>query len=44
MEKTMSKNTEHHICPWWLAYTFDNALRRLIHPPQKVLAPYVRLG
>jgi ubiquinone/menaquinone biosynthesis C-methylase UbiE len=22
---------EHHVCPWWLAYTFDNPLRRLIH-------------
>ena len=33
-----------HICPWWLAYTFDNPLRRLVHRPERVLAPYVRQG
>jgi 2-polyprenyl-3-methyl-5-hydroxy-6-metoxy-1,4-benzoquinol methylase len=33
-----------HICPWWLAYTFDNPLRRLVHRPEKVLGPYVREG
>lgn len=33
-----------HVCPWWLAYTFDNPLRRLLHRPEKVLGPYVREG
>ncbi len=33
-----------HLCPWWLAYTFDNRLRQLIHNPQKVLSPYIRPG
>ena len=33
-----------HICPWWLAYTFDNRLRSLIHRPGKVLSPYIRPG
>jgi cyclopropane fatty-acyl-phospholipid synthase-like methyltransferase len=33
-----------HVCPWWLAYTFDNRLRRMIHKPEKVLSPYVRQG
>lgn len=33
-----------HICPWWLAYTFDNPLRRLMHRPERVLGPYVRQG
>jgi 2-polyprenyl-3-methyl-5-hydroxy-6-metoxy-1,4-benzoquinol methylase len=33
-----------HLCPWWLAYTFDNRLRRLIHRPEKVLGPYIRPG
>jgi len=33
-----------HCCPWWLAYTFDNPLRRLVHDPQKVVGPYVRPG
>ncbi|MBW2343252.1 MAG: methyltransferase domain-containing protein, partial [Deltaproteobacteria bacterium] len=31
-------------CPWWLAYTFDNRLRSLIHRPGKVLSPYIRPG
>jgi len=31
-----------HVCPWWYAYTFDNALRRLVHDPEKILAPYVK--
>lgn len=34
----------HHVCPWWFAYTFDHPLRRLIQPPEKLLAPYVRPG
>lgn len=27
---------EHHVCPWWLAYTFDNPLRRFIHRPELI--------
>jgi len=30
-----------HVCPWWMAYTFDNPLRRLFHKPRKMLGPYV---
>lgn len=30
-----------HICPWWLAYTFDNPLRSLIHHPQKIFYGFV---
>jgi ubiquinone/menaquinone biosynthesis C-methylase UbiE len=33
-----------HICPWWLAWTFDNPLRRLIHPAARILEPYVQEG
>lgn len=33
-----------HVCPWWLAYTFDNPLRTLFHNPEKIYAPYVREG
>jgi len=36
--------SSHHVCPWWLAYTFDNPLRRLIHDPRKILADYVTKG
>lgn len=35
---------DHHVCPWWLAYTFDNPLRRLIHNPRKILSGYVQEG
>jgi SAM-dependent methyltransferase len=46
MEETMigSKRVSGHICPWWLAYTFDNPIRRLVHPPEKILGDYVREG
>ena len=34
----------HKVCPWWLAYFFDNPLRRMIHPAEKVLGPYIAKG
>lgn len=36
--------TDKHICPWWLAYTFDNPLRRYFHDQQVILTPYLREG
>ena len=33
-----------HVCPWWLAYSFDNRLRRLLHRPERLVGPYVRSG
>jgi len=33
-----------HVCPWWLAYSFDNPLRRLLHPPEKIFAGLVLPG
>lgn len=33
-----------HVCPWWLAYTFDNPLRRLFHKPEEIFAPYLSKG
>jgi ubiquinone/menaquinone biosynthesis C-methylase UbiE len=33
-----------HICPWWLAYTFDNPLRRIFHKPEEMFAPYLAEG
>jgi ubiquinone/menaquinone biosynthesis C-methylase UbiE len=33
-----------HTCPWWLAYTFDNRLRRLIHDPAVLLRGLVQEG
>jgi len=32
------------VCPWWLCYSFDNPLRRMIHDPERLLGPYVRAG
>lgn len=32
------------VCPWWLAYTFDNPLRRFLHDPAALLGPYVKEG
>jgi ubiquinone/menaquinone biosynthesis C-methylase UbiE len=29
------------VCPWWLCYTFDNPLRKLLHNPEAILSPYV---
>lgn len=36
--------TGEHLCPWWLAHTFDNRLRRWIHRPERLLGAYVRPG
>ncbi len=36
--------TEPHVCPWWLAYAFDNPLRRLIHNPENIFNPYLKTG
>ena len=33
---------DHHVCPWWLAYTFDNPLRRLVHNPGKILSDFAK--
>jgi ubiquinone/menaquinone biosynthesis C-methylase UbiE len=35
---------KNHVCPWWLAYSFDNPIRKLIHKPHQMLEPYVREG
>jgi ubiquinone/menaquinone biosynthesis C-methylase UbiE len=32
------------VCPWWLCFTFDNPLRRLLHNPMAILTPYVQPG
>jgi ubiquinone/menaquinone biosynthesis C-methylase UbiE len=36
------KKMDTHVCPWWLAYTFDNRLRLLAHNPGKLFGKYVR--
>jgi 2-polyprenyl-3-methyl-5-hydroxy-6-metoxy-1,4-benzoquinol methylase len=32
------------VCPWWVCFTFDNPLRKLLHNPKAILSPYVHLG
>jgi 2-polyprenyl-3-methyl-5-hydroxy-6-metoxy-1,4-benzoquinol methylase len=34
----------HHVCTWWIAYTFDNPLRKLIHNPRKIFSNYIKEG
>jgi len=38
--KTQSEST--FTCPWWLIFTFDNPMRKLVHDPKKILSPYVK--
>jgi ubiquinone/menaquinone biosynthesis C-methylase UbiE len=33
-----------HVCPWWGGYFIDNRLRRLLHKPEVILAPYIQPG
>lgn len=40
----ISEKRTGQVCPWWLAYTFDNPVRRMIHPPEKILGPYICEG
>jgi ubiquinone/menaquinone biosynthesis C-methylase UbiE len=35
---------DKHICPWWLAYTFDNPIRRYFHDPEAILKAYLQEG
>jgi ubiquinone/menaquinone biosynthesis C-methylase UbiE len=39
-----SSSKKGHVCPWWLAYTFDNPIRKLFHKPQTMLTPYLTAG
>jgi len=39
----MKKNKDR-VCPVWMAYTFDNPLRKLIHNPKKMFKEYVKEG
>ena len=35
---------DEHTCPWWLGYSFDNPLRRIIHNPARMLGTMVEEG
>jgi len=40
----MTPAKPRHVCPWWLAYTFDNPLRRIFHKPEEMFSPYLAEG
>jgi len=40
----MVQRNSNFTCPWWLLFTFDNPMRKLIHNPNKILRPYVNAG
>jgi 2-polyprenyl-3-methyl-5-hydroxy-6-metoxy-1,4-benzoquinol methylase len=45
MRRVLEKLTlQKMVCPWWLCYTFDNPIRRLLHNPEVILCPYVHSG
>lgn len=33
-----------HVCPWYMAYLFDNPLRLLFQKPEKILSDYITDG
>ncbi|MDA8099673.1 MAG: class I SAM-dependent methyltransferase [Nitrospiraceae bacterium] len=41
-EKLM--NRDEKVCPWWLAWTFDNPLRKWLHDPRQILGDYIKEG
>ena len=33
-----------HTCPWWLAYTWDNRIRTIVHDADHIIKPYINPG
>jgi ubiquinone/menaquinone biosynthesis C-methylase UbiE len=44
MSQTLFPTEHHRVCSWWYAYTFDNPLRKLLHPVPKILGEFVKDG
>jgi len=42
IDKLLSR--DEHVCPWWMAWTFDNPLRKLFQDPERILRGFVREG
>ena len=40
----VSETAHNRICPWWMAYFFDNPLRRIMHPADRILGDYLSKG
>jgi ubiquinone/menaquinone biosynthesis C-methylase UbiE len=34
----------HHVCPWWLGYTFLIPMRKMQHNPKEILDNYIKPG
>jgi len=32
------------LCPRWMCFTFDNAFRRMLQNPERILKPYIKQG
>ncbi len=41
-EKIVTLNNS--TCPWWLCFTFDNPVRRLLHKPEHILGGLIQPG
>lgn len=39
-----AKESAHRVCPWWLGYFLTSPVRKLMHDPRTILAPYVQQG
>jgi ubiquinone/menaquinone biosynthesis C-methylase UbiE len=37
-------NKKKYVCPWYMAYTFDNPIRKLVHNPNQILGAYIKKG
>ena len=44
MAQSEVSSQHHHVCAWWIAYTFDNPVRKLFHKPRKILGDYIEEG
>jgi ubiquinone/menaquinone biosynthesis C-methylase UbiE len=46
MSKLIDKmlSLDGRVCPWWLAWTFDNPLRKWFQDPERILGSLVREG
>jgi len=42
VERGGIKTMSNHVCPWWLAYTFDNPFRYLFHKPERIFSSLVK--
>ncbi len=42
--QTQLSSQNHHVCPWWMAYTFDNPARKLFHNPGKIFSGHIKEG